>query len=462
MAEVTEDQVPKKVKDLFNKGFVALERNNLDFAVDMLFHCVELEPRFLKARKYLRAAEVKRFKAKKGGLFSGAKAKLGAMPAYARTMALVKAGKSDQALIAAEEMLKTDPLTPKFVRGFAEAALLAGLPEAAVQTLEVCREHHAEDPDVMETLGDAYMKVGNTDGGRECYEKLNQLRPNNPDALRKLKNALASHSMNKDGWTQTAEDGRTFQDLIKDKDEAKVLEKQAKAVTSASDADTLIADAMAKIEKEPENISYRRQLGRLYAQKKDFDQAIAEMEKTLEISRGDPEIEKALTTIKIQQFDHRISKLTEAGDAEQAQALALEKAQFVFDDLQERVQRYPNDLHLRFELGVILFDNDYVNEAIQQFQMSQRSPNHRIKSLYYLAMCFKQKKQYDMAVMQLETADKELPIMNDEKKSVCYELGEMAMAMGDREKAAEYYKLIYQNDIGYRDIAAKIEQVYQE
>jgi len=462
MAEITEDQVPKKVRDLFNKGFVALERNNLDFAIDMLLHCLEMEPRFLKARKYLRAAQVKRFKKKKGGLFSGAKSKLGAMPLYAKTMALVKAGKADQAVLAAEEMLKVDPLTPKFVQGFAEAALLADIPEAAVMTLEVCREHCDDSADVMEMLGDVYIKVGNTIGARECYERLNELRPNHPDSIRKLKNALASHSLNKDGWEQTADGGGTFQDLIKDKSEAKVLEKQAKAVTSAGDVDTLIADAQAKVDDEPENISYRRQLGRLYAQKKDFDSATAVLEKALEVSRGDPEIEKALTNVKVQQFDHNIATLNEAGNVEEAQAMELEKAQFVFDDLQERVQRYPNDLRLRFELGAMLYDNDYVNEAIQQFQLSQRSPNHRFKSLYYLAMCFKHKKQFDMAVMQLETAEKELPIMNDDKKSVCYELGELAMATGDREKAAEYYKLVYQTDIGYRDIAQKIEQVYQE
>jgi len=459
---MTEEQVPKKVKDLFNKGFGALERNNLDFAIDMFFHCVELAPDFLKARKYLRAAEVKRFKQKKGGFFGGVKSKIGAAPAFAKTMALVKAGKGDQALLAAEEMLKTDPLTPKFVRGFAEAALLAEQPEAAVLTLETCREHHSEDADVMEMLGDAYMKVDNTTGARECYEILNKLRPNNPDSIRKLKNCLAAHSLNKDGWEQTADGGGTFQELVKDKEEAKVLEKQSKAVTSASDADALIADARAKSDAEPENISYRRQLGRLYAQKKDFEQAIAELEKAHEISHGDPEVEKAITGVKVQQFDHNIATLTESGKMEEAQAVELEKAQFVFDDLQERVQRYPNDLRLRYDLGVMLFENDYINEAIQQFQLSQRSPNHRIKSLYYLAMCFKQKKQYDMAVMQLETADKELPIMNDDKKSVCYELGELAMAMGDRPKAAEYYKEVYQSDIGYRDIAEKIEQVYED
>jgi DNA-binding SARP family transcriptional activator len=67
-----------------------------------------------------------------------------------------------------------------------------------------------------------------------------------------------------------------------------------------------------------------------------------------------------------------------------------------------------------------------------------------------------------MALDQLETASKELPVMDGTKKDICYELGQLAEAMGDRAKAADYYKQIYQVDIGYKDIAQKIEQVYQD
>ena len=61
MAEVTLDEVTRNVRDLFNKGFGTFERGNLDYAIDMLFACVEIEPGFLQARKFLRAAEVQRF-----------------------------------------------------------------------------------------------------------------------------------------------------------------------------------------------------------------------------------------------------------------------------------------------------------------------------------------------------------------------------------------------------------------
>jgi tetratricopeptide (TPR) repeat protein len=110
----------------------------------------------------------------------------------------------------------------------------------------------------------------------------------------------------------------------------------------------------------------------------------------------------------------------------------------------------------------MLFDNDYVNEAIQQFQMAQRNPKNRIRALYYLGLCFKAKKQYDLATDQLNTASAELLIMDKTKKDVLYELGQVSELMGNTEKAVEFYKEIYQADISFRDVAQKIEAFYAE
>ena len=78
-----------------------------------------------------------------------------------------------------------------------------------------------------------------------------------------------------------------------------------------------------------------------------------------------------------------------------------------------------------------------------------------------MGLCFKAKGQFDMARDQLEAANGELSTMDGVKKNVCYELGSLYESMGDKTKAAEYYKLIYQNDIGYKDIAQKIELLYE-
>jgi len=135
--------------------------------------------------------------------------------------------------------------------------------------------------------------------------------------------------------------------------------------------------------------------------------------------------------------------------------------QFVFDDLSSRVQRYPNDLKLRFELGLQYFKYDYYDDAIGQLQLAQRSPKERVEALYYLAKCFSKKGQRDMAVMQLETANEQLPIMDELKKKVVFELGCLAEEAGDIEKAFGYYKDVYGADIGFADIGVRMERIYK-
>ena len=59
MEEITLEQVPRKIRDLFEKAMSALERGNAGYALDMLKQVVAVEPRFLLARKNLRIAQVK-------------------------------------------------------------------------------------------------------------------------------------------------------------------------------------------------------------------------------------------------------------------------------------------------------------------------------------------------------------------------------------------------------------------
>lgn len=460
MAEVTLEQAPKRVRDLFNKGFGTFERGNLDYAIDMLYSCVEMEPGLLQARKFLRAAEIQRHKQKKSNPVTKIVNTIAGFPAYVVALAVFQFGKPAKALLAAEKLLKKQPLEPRYVKLFAHAAADAGFPEAAVQTLEVARDHNREEKEILRTLGGLYQDQGETKAARECFEKLCELSPNDPAAVKALKDAMALDSMKTDGWSEAAEKGGTYREMIRDTKEAELLEQQAKAVKSTKDADALIQDAVAKIEAEPENINYYKSLARLYRQKKMFDEAIEVLEKAVEVSGGDPELDAALSSARVQKFDAEIAALKEAGDEGAVSARKEERDAYVYEDLQSRVKRYPNDLKLRYDLGIMQLERGLVNEAIQQFQLSQKSPTHRVASLYYLAVCFKQKSQYDLAQEQLEAALAQTSSMDDTKKSVLYELGEVAELLGDKQKAAGYYKQIYQVDIGYRDIAEKIENLY--
>ncbi|MGI6496684.1 MAG: tetratricopeptide repeat protein [Kiritimatiellia bacterium] len=465
---MTKEQTPspsdKQVQLFFNKGFAAFERGSLDMAVDLLMQCVEMAPNFERARKFLHSAAIQRALKKGRSSLQLAGAELAGFGAFLRAQAL-KGSKPEAALLAAEKMILAAPLSKKYAIAYADIATAAGQPDIGVMGLEVLLEQWPGDPGLLSKLAVMYQTIGEWARSRDCYAELQRLFPRNPDYVKALKEAEARVTVKTGGWEEnTALDGQggkdDFRKLIRDKEQAKTLDMKNKSVIDGSDADVLIEEQKAKIARDPANLNFRIGLARLYSQKKDFASAVATLEEARERNPTDPELDRVLTNARIADYDARVAAAKDSGDAALARELERERGQFVFDDLVSRVERYPNDLRLRFELGQQYFQYEAYDDAIQQFQLAQKSPKDRNESLCYLARCFRSKGQKEMAVMQLETALAQLPIMNDLRKQVLFELGEIAEENGDIEKAFAYYQEIYGADISYRDIGEKMQRIY--
>lgn len=458
MAEVALENAPRKVRENFEKGMASLERGNVDYAMDMFLLALDVTPGLLRARRFLRAAAINKAKQQKSNAFSRALGTLGGSGSILKIQSQMKK-KPEQALRDSEDLLRKDPLNLTFINIASEAAIAAGMPEVAILNLEVAREHIAKDAKTTEWLAELYTEVGRMHDARLAYEDLLQLRPNDPKALKKLKDATALDTMQRGGWNEAG----SYRDVMKDAKQATLLEQQSKAVKTTSDLDALIEETRGKMEKEPQNINYKRSLAELLAKAERYDDALAILEQAQQATGGaDPQIARLASQIRLDQIDKAIEALKAAGDTAGLEARRKERADFVFKDAEERVQRYPNDLQFKYEYGVLLYERGMLNEAIQQFQRAQQNPQRRIRSLYYLALCFKQKQQFDIAAEQLERAAGELQVLDVTKKDILYELGTLYEAMSKPEKAAELFKEIYAVDIGFRDVAAKIENTYRK
>jgi tetratricopeptide (TPR) repeat protein len=124
------------------------------------------------------------------------------------------------------------------------------------------------------------------------------------------------------------------------------------------------------------------------------------------------------------------------------------------------VERFPTDLQFRFELAQFYFQAGKIGEAIQEFQKSQSNPHRRVASMNYLAQCFAKRRMFDLAAKKLQEALKEKPVFDEEKKELIYNLGTIFESMGKKEEAIDQLKLIYEVDIGYKDVAAKVDAYY--
>ena len=458
MPVTTLDSTSPELRDLFHKGLGALERGNYDYAINMFFACIDKEPTLVDVRKFLYAAEIKKFKADKPSNWVHLISTVSSLPLLLQAMLNLRTGAATQALRILDQLLRRDPLNMRFITLYVRAANAADMRDLALQTLAMARENYPENTALVFWLGNLHLSANEILEARECFEAVVHMKPNDGAALRARKNTLALQTLTRDGLA-SAESTRG---LIRDVRQTELLEKESKAVRTESDTVDLIADTRRRIEQEPGNVNLIRSLAALLTTNGDFDEALVTLESARKIrGSADPELDAAVSATHLKRFDHRIAEIAKTGDRARADAIRHERNEYYFQDIQQRSTRYPNDLNVRYELGVALFGRSQTSEAIQQFQLSQRSPRWHVRSLYYLGLCFKAKQQYDMAYQQLEKAAAELPSMDGTKKDIVYELGLIREFLEDPEGALEFFKQVYQADIGYRDVARRVEQAYR-
>jgi tetratricopeptide (TPR) repeat protein len=165
---------------------------------------------------------------------------------------------------------------------------------------------------------------------------------------------------------------------------------------------------------------------------------------------------------RVRQFDDRIEKLDPAAPdhAQTAARLQAEKASFQISDCQKRVEKFPTDLAIRFEMGTLYFQAGKISEAIQEFQKAQNNPHKRLAAMNYLAQCFARRRMFDLAAKTLQNAINEKQVFDDEKKELIYNLGSVLESMAKKEEAIEQFKQIYEVDAAFKDVSAKVEAYY--
>lgn len=264
-------------------------------------------------------------------------------------------------------------------------------------------------------------------------------------------------SMTKGGWEQEGD----FRNKLKNESEATELEQEGRSQQSTNDMDRLIATQRKRLEAEPDNLNLYRPLADSLVKSGQLQEGLDVLYQADEAANSaDPMIQRAISDTTVKIYDHNIKVLTEEGDLEGAKEQENEKNAFLLEDIADKVKRYPNDLAFKFDYGELLFDLGKMDEAIAQFQQAQRNPKRRVDALYLMGRCFKAKGQYDIAASQLEKASEEVPTMDGQKMGILYELGEVLEAQGDLDTALKHFKQIYAVDIGYKDVANKIEAGY--
>jgi tetratricopeptide (TPR) repeat protein len=459
MPEKELQAIARPLRDQYEKGLAAIHRENFDYAIAILDAVLRQEPGFYSCREALRAAQFKRA-GKKAGFLKRMLGTASHSPLIAKGQLALRSNPLD-ALATAEQILNSDPHSLAAHRLLAEAALAADLPRTAVLSLDIVFKNAPERKSAVK-LATALARTGQIARGESILVDLASTFPNDMAIQQALKDVSAQRSLS-EGYEALESGTGSYRDILRDKTTTAALEQQQRRTGTADVLGQQAANLEAQLTQDPDNPRLLRSAAQLYAEQKKFDRALACYERILDAEgASDPTLERIITQTTVQRFKHQIEQLDPTAlDHDQERArLQAELKDYTLTQAHKLAERYPNDLQLRFDLGLLLFQNNQLNEAIAEFQKAQAHPHRRIQSLNLLGQSFARRGLYDIAARSLQTALREKQTFDEEKKELLYELASVLERSGKPQEAIESLKLIYEADIGYRDVAAKIDAYY--
>ncbi len=458
MPEKSLTEVPTAVRDLYDKGLAAVRKNNFDYAVALFGQALKLEPAFWECRQALRATQHKRSGNRSTGLF---KRFLGSASTLTKGRLALRNDPA-AAIQIAEEALNDDPSNAEAHQLLADAAAALDLPQTAALSLDIAFKNNPGDRRLAVRLSEALVVSGQRARAEKLLRDLLASDPTDPDLNERLKNLLAHRTL-QEGYKDLAGGTGSYRDALRDRDQAVTLEQESRTVKDVDVTDRLIREYEARAAAEPDNQKLLRDLADLHRRKGDAAGAIRWYEQLLRVGGvSDPAIHKAIHETRLEQFDREIAVVDPADPDAETRRAELRKARedYLLDNARRQAEANPTDLQLRYDLGRQYFEAGRISEAIGELQRAQNNPHRRIGAMLLLARCFAHRGMNDLAARKLEEALKEKQVFDDEKKELHYQLGSVLERAGKPAEAIEQFKLIYEMDIGYRDVGAKVDAYY--
>ena len=367
-----------------------------------------------------------------------------------------------EAMTLAEQALTQDPKNGQALNILAEAAENAQFPETVVQTLETYTRLNPRDAKALHRLARAYTVTDQHEQARDTYQHLLQINANDFEAQKGIKDSTADSAMAGGGW----EEAESYRDVIKNKEEAVSLEQESRVVRAEDVIANLIKGKLVALTQEPDNPVIQRELGKLYAQQENFEEALRYLEglyskeggsdSSLEYDIADIKIKCAAAKLTAKKQQLKTNPVNAAALGNEIAALETELDKLKIREAEHLIDKYPNDLAYRYELGVLYMKTGNIQGAVEQLQRAVGQPQRRVASLNYLGQCYQQMGLHDMAIDTFNEAIKEIPSMDGLKKDLLYNLGCAYEVMGDQEKAVGAFKEIAKVDFGFRDVREKI------
>jgi tetratricopeptide (TPR) repeat protein len=403
------------MRDIFSRACESSQNANLDYVIELLCDLVTNTPGLIPARELLREYETK--KSKSAGMITKVKAYF---------TGIFFSGKS-------RRMIAENPL------------------EVMKQCEEVLAEYLFNIP-VLEVLADAAVEADAPFIAIETRVLIHDLQPDNEENLQKLHTLRSQeHEESSNADADDADD--------EDDESTEIAELMGQTFESREELDYAITQLEDELKKNDSSFEIRRQLGDFYAQAGNYDKAIEYFESVVgEDDEFDPAIDKYLEKAMLARYAEQIA----AASPEDAAKLERERLEYLLARAINRVDLYPDDNQLHYDLGALYFQARQYDEAIEELERGRRNPKRRNMANVYLGRSLMAKGEYALAIEPLREAIRDMGRMNTEKMTAMYYLANAYEKLDMDDDALEIYKEIYKVEISFMDVASRIDSFYMK
>ena len=323
-----------------------------------------------------------------------------------------------------------------------------------------------------------FAEVGAWDEAFLAGEAAVKLDPTDATLVQELKQLTAQRTIVSGGYDKAGSDQGGFRQTVKDLDEQQRLEDDA-AMTGGVADDRAVATARSALEENPSSPELIQKLAKVLIRKntpeslEEAHQVYMDGYKRLDqyrfrMAAGDLRLSQASENIRL--LEKKLEKADSATKEEIEARVNAARADFrelKGSEYAERVEKYPTDRNIKFELGNIQFEKSDFEGAMANFQECKDEPKYRVRSAHRLGNCFAEESWHQEAIAEYRdaldsidasNADLELPIKYD----LMVSLIALARDQNSREfadEAAEICSSIVRKDIKYRDIRDRRREI---
>jgi tetratricopeptide (TPR) repeat protein len=325
--------------------------------------------------------------------------------------------------------------------------------KSARAVYEFLAEIAPKSPHGLKRAGAMTYRLGDHQKALEYYERALAADPRDQESIKARKDLSAERALTQSGSANV----QHSRDQIKDKEGARDLERSQRMHYSDEELRAEIVRLEARYAEAPDPDLMIR-MAEAHEKLKDPENALAWIERALSYRKDSYELACQAGDLRAKVMRKEVARAGKAGENERANKLEGELWKFEAEDMKRRVDLRPGDLSLRLQLGRRLMRTGELDLAMSELQKAAGDSRAKREAQFLLAQCFQSKGYFDLARKEYQRALEGSPNVDERAKEILYNLGAIAEAENNAAEARAAYARIFEIDIGYRDVAAKMEK----